>query len=125
MNLYGIMSNLITLFHFLFILFVVLGGIWVIRHPKIAFLHAPAAFWGAYIEYTGGICPLTPLENRFRRLSGAGTYEGDFIEHYLLPIIYPDHLTAELQFILGTVVAVINVTFYGFALRRWMKKYRR
>ncbi|MCX7982697.1 MAG: DUF2784 domain-containing protein [Syntrophales bacterium] len=121
MNFYLILSNLVILVHFFFILFVILGGLLVIRSPKMAIIHAPAAFWGAYIEYSGGICPLTPLENYLRRLAGVKTYEGDFIVQYLQFIIYPEHLTSEVQFIFGTTVVVINAFFYMLALRRWIK----
>ncbi|HOJ52382.1 MAG TPA: DUF2784 domain-containing protein [Syntrophales bacterium] len=124
MEFYFILSNFLVIVHMLFIIFVVWGGIIVVRHPRVAFLHLPACAWGAWIEYSGGVCPLTPWENRFRLLAGDRGYEGDFIEHYLLPIIYPERLTGEIQFLLGSFVVVINAFFYGLAVYRRRKKAR-
>lgn len=120
-NVYNILANVIVVAHFLFIIFVVCGGLLVIRWPKIAFLHLPATVWGAVVEFSGWICPLTPLENHFRSLAGNDLYEGDFIVRYLIPIIYPDNLTINIQIFLGILVIVVNVIFYSIAIL----KYRR
>ena len=116
--MYNILADVIVGAHFLFIVFIVCGGLMVIRWPKIAFLHLPAAIWGAVVEIFGWICPLTPLENHFRSLAGNDSYEGDFIVRYLIPIIYPDNLTINIQIFLGIVVIVINVIFYSIAIHQ-------
>ena len=117
-NVYNILADVIVGTHFLFIVFVVCGGLLVIRWPKIAFIHLPAAIWGAAVELFGWICPLTPFENHFRSLAGISSYEGDFIVRYLIPIIYPDNLTINIQIFLGILVIVINVIFYFIAVRK-------
>lgn len=116
--MYHILADVIILIHFLFIILVIAGGLLVIRWPKIAFVHLPAAIWGAVVEIGGFICPLTPLENYFRQLAGENPYEGDFIAHYLSQIIYPENLTATMQLILGIFVIVINIIFYALAIHR-------
>jgi hypothetical protein len=104
--------------------FVFGGGLLVLRRPRLAWLHLPAACWGALVEIEGWICPLTPLENRFRELAGGAPYRGDFVERYLLRIIYPDNLTPRLQLVLGAAVIVLNAILYTvlvFRLRRARK----
>lgn len=113
-----ILADLIVLLHLLFILFVMGGGFLALRRGRIGLLHLPAVFWGIYIEFSGTVCPLTPLENHFRRLAGSAGYSTGFIDHYLLPIIYPSGLTRELQFILGFAVIGVNLVVYYFLLRR-------
>lgn len=114
----GILADLTVLLHFAFILFVVAGALLVLRWPRAAWVHLPAAAWGASIEFFGWMCPLTPLENALRRAGGAEGYPGGFIERYLLPIIYPGELTRELQLVLGSGVILINVGLYAVAWRR-------
>ena len=104
--------------HFLFVLFVVLGGLLVLRWPKLAYLHVPAAIWGAAIELAGWICPLTPLENSLRTQAGSAGYSGGFIEHYILPILYPSALTRDVQLILGFLVIVFNLIIYAYVFRK-------
>jgi len=116
MNL--LIADALVVTHFLFIVFVVAGGVLVLCWPRVAWLHLPAAVWGAVVEFTGWICPLTPLENRFRMLAGGDPYSGDFIAQYLLSLIYPKDLTREMQFMLGAVVVVVNVVFYALAIRK-------
>ena len=111
-------ADAIILAHFLFIAFVICGGLLVIRWPRIAFVHLPAALWGAAVEIFGWICPLTPLENHFHNLAGNYQYSGDFILRYLVPVIYPENLTASLQQVLGTLVIIINIIFYTIAIRK-------
>jgi hypothetical protein len=81
-------------------------------------VHLPAAAWAAYTEFSGTICPLTPLENALRRRAGLAGYDGGFVEHYLIPVIYPAALTPTLQATLGTIVVAVNVAFYAAAWRR-------
>ncbi|MCK4448134.1 MAG: DUF2784 domain-containing protein, partial [Candidatus Marinimicrobia bacterium] len=93
-----------------------IGGFLVLRWWWVLFLHVPAAVWGALIEFQGWLCPLTPLELQLRQSSGQTGYTGGFIEHYILPIVYPSNLTHEVQIVLGTFVVVINVAIYGWMI---------
>lgn len=108
------MADILVVLHFVFILFVVLGGFLVLKWRWVMLFHLPAAVWGALIEFQGWICPLTPLEQKFRIAAGEEGYSGGFIQYYLLPIIYPDELTRELQFVLGASVIAINLLIYGW-----------
>ena len=119
--MHKILADTIVIIHFLFIIFVIGGGLLVIRRPKIAFVHLPAAVWGAAVELFGWICPLTPLENRFRDLAGETPYSGDFIARYLLPVIYPENLTTSIQYLLGGLVIAVNVIIYVIAIRKHRK----
>lgn len=111
-------ADLVVLLHLGFILFVVLGGLGVLRHPRLAWLHLPAAAWGALVELKGLYCPLTDLENVLRQAGAEQGYADSFIEHYLIPIIYPVGLTANLQLWLGLGVLLINGGVYGALLWR-------
>jgi hypothetical protein len=113
-----LLANTLVLLHLAFILFVMAGGLLVAWKPRLIWLHLPAVIWGALIEFMGWICPLTPLENHFRRLAGETGYEGGFIEHYLLPLIYPETLTAATQYILGALVLSTNTLIYLWLWRR-------
>jgi len=115
---YWLLANALALLHFAFILFVVAGGLLVASKKQLVWLHLPAVIWGALIEFMGWLCPLTPLENRFRRLSGESGYEGGFVEHYLLPLIYPETLTAATQTLLGSLVLATNFLIYFWLWRR-------
>lgn len=118
---YNFLADIIVIVHLLFILFVILGGLFALKWRWVGWLHVPAAIWGALIEFMGWICPLTPLENRFRRLAGEIGYTGDFVERYILPVIYPGGLTREIQIILGIGVIVLNVLIYFIVIRRRIK----
>jgi len=109
---YGLLADVVVLLHLMFVLFVLLGGLLALKWPRIAWLHLPAAAWGAVVEFTGWICPLTPLENWLRAQGGKVVDEHDFTAHYLLPILYPGDLTRDLQLLLGTVVVVLNAAVY-------------
>lgn len=115
---YGVLADLVLLVHLAFVLFVALGGLLVLRWPRLAWLHLPAALWGAAIEFTGGICPLTPLENRLRRQGGEAGFEGGFIDHYVTALVYPHGLTRGVQLALGAVVVLVTVVIY---LRVWRR----
>ena len=117
--IYKLLADFVFIVHLLFVLFVVLGGIVVWRYPRMAWLHIPAAAWGALIEFGGWICPLTPWEQSLRRLAGEEGYSGGFVEHYLVPILYPAGLTRDIQIGLGILVLVINVTAYTLIYRRF------
>ena len=101
----------------MFVLFVVLGGLVVLRWPRLAYLHLPAATWGALIEFAGWVCPLTPLEQSLRLKAGEQGYSGSFIEHYLLPLLYPSALTRTIQVALGIIVIAVNLGIYGYLIR--------
>ena len=116
--IYLLLADALVILHFAFIVFVVLGALAVYRWPKMAWAHIPCALWGTWIEVTGGICPLTPIEVRFRSMGGAQGYTGSFIEHYLDRLIYPAGLTRLDQLFLGGLVVVINLSAYGFLLWR-------
>ena len=115
---YRILADLVVGVHVLFVVFVVAGGLLALRWPWVAAAHLPAALWGALIEFRGWICPLTPLEKSLRASAGQAGYEGGFIEHYLLPVLYPAGLTRSVQLALGSLVIVINFAVYGILLRR-------
>ncbi len=116
--LYRLAADLVLVLHACFVVFVVLGAFLVLRWPRLAWLHLPAAAWGAMIEFGNWICPLTPLEKWLRVRAGEAAYEGGFIEHYLLPILYPAGLTRATQLVLGLVVVAINLAVYGYLLLR-------
>lgn len=120
--LYPLLADLVVLIHLLFVLFAVLGALLVIWWRKVLWLHLPAAVWAAWIEFSGKICPLTPLENWLRRRGGGSGYAGDFVGHYLMPILYPSGLTRKVQFILGGVVIGVNLIIYGYVFFRRKSK---
>src|SRR5687767_15153462 len=111
-------ADLVLVVHLAFVLFVVLGGLLVLRWPRVAWVHVPVALYGAAIEFIGFICPLTPLEVWLRRRGGEAGYEGGFIEHYVTAALYPTGLTREVQLVLGTTVLVLNAIVYFVWWRR-------
>lgn len=113
------MADLVVLVHLAFLLFVVGGGLAVLRWPRLAWVHVPAAVWGTLIEYAGWICPLTPLEVGLRRRAGEAGYEGGFIDHYVTALLYPDGLSRGAQVLLGTLALAVNLVIYGVAYARW------
>ena len=115
---FRILADLTVVVHLGFVLFVVLGGVLVARWPRIAWVHLPAAAWGAWVEFAGWLCPLTPLENWFRQQGGGAAYSVSFIEHYLVPILYPSWLSRELQWGLGGLVLLVNLTVYLLVFHR-------
>jgi len=123
--LYLLLASLIVLAHLGFIVLVVAGGLIALRHPRFAWIHLPAVAWGAWIELSGGICPLTPLENSLRARAGAEGYTGDFLDHYVVSLIYPAGLTRELQLALGAAAIGINVAVYGWILFNRARNRRR
>jgi Protein of Unknown function (DUF2784) len=115
---YRAAADAILVTHFAFVLFAVLGGFLVLRWPRLAWLHIPAVVWAAFVEFSGTICPLTPLEALLRRQAGEAGYAGGFIDHYVVSLLYPEGLTQETQTILGVVVVVINAAIYIVAFMR-------
>lgn len=118
---YLFLADLAVLAHALFVLFVVCGGLTVLRRPRLAWLHLPAATWGAVVELKGWVCPLTYVESHFRRLGGGVGYDASFIEHYLEPILYPSWLTPGSQLVMGLGVVGVNVVIYTLL---WGKRSR-
>ena len=118
-------ADLVLIAHLAFVVFVAGGGLLVLRWLRLAWLHVPVAMWGAAVELGGWICPLTPLENRLRAAGGEAGYAGGFIEHYLVPIVYPSGLTRGHQIALGVAVLVVNLAVYGVVLRRWTRARQR
>ncbi len=118
-QLYRLLADAVVLLHLGFVLFVVLGGLLVFRWPGVRWVHLPAALWGAWIELTGGTCPLTPLENALRRRAGEAVYSGDFVGRYLLPVLYPHALTRQIQFVLAALVVAANLGVYWWV---WVRR---
>lgn len=117
--LYRALADVVLVAHFAFVLFVVFGGLLVLRWRRLAWVHVPVALYGSLIEFVGFICPLTPLEVWLRRLGGEAGYEGGFIERYITAALYPTGLTREIQLALGLGVLVLNAIVYAFVWRRW------
>ncbi len=119
--IFRLLANVVALIHAAFVVFVVLGGLLVLRWRRLAWLHVPAAIWGVLIEYAGSVCPLTPLENMLRERAGIAGYSGGFVEHYILRALYPSTLTRNVQWVLGTLVLAINALVYGSI---WLQRHR-
>ena len=116
--IYLALADLVLVVHLAFVVFVVLGGFLVLRWRWVAWLHVPTAIWGVLIEYAGWICPLTPLENTLRQRGGQPGYSGSFIEHYILPVLYPSALTRTTQIVLGSLALLVNLIAYGLVIAR-------
>jgi hypothetical protein len=119
--LYNTLADLVLVIHVFFILFVLLGGFLVLWKSSLAWCHVPAVFWAACIEFFGWICPLTPLENILRQKGDIAGYDTGFIEHYIIPILYPSALTRQMQIYLGIIVLCINIGIYLAVWRRMLK----
>ena len=117
------LADAVVLAHFAFVAFVIGGGFLAWRYPSVLFAHIPALLWGLWIEWSGWICPLTPLENQLRERAGDAGYAGGFIEHYIIPVLYPPGLTREVQWVLGGALIAINAVAY-VGLVVWSRKER-
>jgi len=117
-SIYGNLATLVVVGHFAFLLFVMFGGLLVLRWRRVVWIHIPCFLWGSWIELTGGICPLTPLENRLRRAAGQSEYVGSFIEHYIMAVMYPAGLTRTIQLGLAVGLVLLNLGIYAWVLRR-------
>jgi hypothetical protein len=116
--LYQIFADLVVIVHIAFVAFVLAGGLLAMKWPWTIRLHLPAAAWGALVEFSGWLCPLTSLENWLRRQAGQGSTQGDFVIQYLYPVLYPVDLTRGIQVVLGLIVLVMNGAVYGWLLVR-------
>jgi len=124
-TLAGLLADGVLVFHLAFIVFVMLGGLLVLRWKWLAWLHVPAVLWGIYIELSGRICPLTPLENSLRQAAGEAGYTGGFIEHYITAVIYPDGLSRGIQMVLASTVFLVNGLVYWRLLARRHAPFKR
>lgn len=116
--MYRLLADFVVAAHLAFVVFVLMGGLLVLRNRRWLWLHPPALAWGAWIEFTGRICPLTPLENWLRRKGGGPGYASTFIEHYIEPLLYPPSISPRTQWLFAAIVLAINVAVYLVVLRR-------
>ena len=121
---YELLADIVLGIHFIFVLFAILGALLVICWPKIAWGHIPAVVWAAWIEFSGKICPLTPLESALRIRGGGSGYDGGFVGHYILGLLYPLGLTRRIQIVLGALVLVINAAIYAYVFYCRKKRVR-
>ena len=121
---YRILADIVVVIHFLFILFVLFGGILAFYRKWIIWVHLPVVAWGVLISIYGWICPLTPLENWLRHAGGLRGYGGGFIDHYLWSAIYPEGLTRPMQFVIAAAVLTINVAVYSILIAQVKKRKR-
>jgi hypothetical protein len=121
--MYRILAELVLVIHFCFVLFVVLGGLLVLRWPSVLWLHLPAFVWGILVQCFFWACPLTPLENWFRRLGGDAGYTGGFVEHYISLILYAN-VSREFQMSLGILLISVNILIYSLVIIRWRRRIR-
>ncbi len=112
------LADAVLVLHTGFVIFVLIGGLLVLKWPRLLWLHLPAAAWGVFVEWSGWRCPLTPLEQWLRQQGSGPAYQDDFVSHYLLPLLYPAALTPELQFLLGGIVLLVNGVIYAWLWRR-------
>ena len=122
---YRLLADVAVVAHLLFIVFVVAGGFLALRWPRAVWFHLPCALWGAAIEFTGWVCPLTPLENHWRILGGQSGYQESFLAHYLLPVVYPDGLDRSAQLVIGGAVVAVNGAVYELLIARRRRRRRR
>ena len=113
-----LLADAVLLIHFAFVLFVLFGGLLALRWRQVIWAHLPAVLWGTFVEFSGWVCPLTPLENWLRERGGGTGYADDFVGHYLLLLLYPDQLTPTVQVVLGIVVIAVNLAVYGWLWQR-------
>jgi uncharacterized membrane protein YvlD (DUF360 family) len=118
---WGILADVVLTLHALFIAWVVLGAVAVALRPWLLWLHLPALAWGLFVQFTGTVCPLTPIEVALRHAAGEQGYAGGFVEHYLGAIVYPEGLTREAQWRLGGLLAAFNLGLYAWV---WWRRAR-
>lgn len=120
--LYRLLADAMLLFHLLFILFALFGGLFILWRKWAVFVHLPAAVWATFIGFAGWICPLTPLENSFREASGDRGFSGSFIEYYIIPVIYPAALDMDMHLVLGYIALAINLVIYALVIYRYSRR---
>jgi Protein of Unknown function (DUF2784) len=117
-GVFASLAGLVVAIHLAFVAFAAFGGLLALRWPRVAWVHVPCAAWAVFIEFSGRICPLTPLENHLRSRAGLGPYSGDFVAQYVFPLLYPDGLTRRAQIVIGMAVVAINAAVYLYLLKR-------
>jgi hypothetical protein len=122
---YHLAADVLLIAHLAFIVFVMLGGLLLLKWPRLIYLHLPAVVWGILVELRGWLCPLTPLEQHYRALAGETGYSGGFVQHYLLPLIYPAGLTRDVQTLLALCVITINLVIYAGIYVKYRRNSRR
>ena len=121
---YRLVADLTLILHLAFIVFVLFGGLLCLHRTRWVWLHLPSIIWGVFVEWASWTCPLTPLENHFRQLASGQGYRDGFVEHYLIPLIYPGQLTVSLQWFLGALILVINIIVYFYVWQKQIKQRR-
>jgi hypothetical protein len=111
-SVYRLLADTTVVIHVAFVLFVLVGGLLALRWPRVMWLHLPAAVWGIAVEFGNWICPLTPVENALRDRAGIEPYDRDFIEHYVMPLLYPGDLTRGTQLVFGGLALAVNAFVY-------------
>ena len=119
---YRWLADAVVVLHGVFVAFVLVGGFLALRWPRLKWVHLPAAVWGVLIEYAGWVCPLTPLENVLRARAGEAGYSGGFVEHYILPALYPGDLTSSVRWVLGSIALMVNLAAYTLMWRRTRRR---
>jgi uncharacterized protein DUF2784 len=114
--IYRLLADLVLVLHFAFVIFAVFGGALVLRYPNMLKVHLLALSWAIVVQWADWVCPLTPLENYLRGLGGGAGYDGSFVEHFVLKILYPQELTPELRTMLGLALIIMNVAVYTFVM---------
>jgi hypothetical protein len=122
---YSVAADALVIAHLAFIMFVMLGGLLLLKWPRLIYLHLPAVAWGTLVELRGWLCPLTPLEQHYRTLAGETGYSDSFVQHYLLPLIYPAGLTRDVQTLLAMCVITINLVIYAVIYVKYQRNSRR
>jgi hypothetical protein len=127
--MYRALTELTIIVHLAFVVFVVAGGILARRYRWLVPFHLGALTWAVYAEASSGVvCPLTVIENFFASRAGIATYSGDFVAHYLVPVIYQEGLPPKWQLVLVLVVVILNLLVYlwlvfgkrrGASVRAW------
>ncbi len=115
-------ASLLVAAHLTFVVFATLGGIVALRWPRIAWIHVPAAAWAVYVEFSGRICPVTPLENSLRLRAGLDAYSGDFVARYIFPMLYPAGLTRKVQILIAFGIGGVNIAAYLWAIQRHRRR---
>jgi hypothetical protein len=122
---YSVAADALVIAHLAFIMFVMLGGLLLLKWPRLIYLHLSAVAWGTLVELRGWLCPLTPLEQHYRTLAGETGYSDSFVQHYLLPLIYPAGLTRDVQTLLAMCVITINLVIYAVIYVKYQRNSRR
>lgn len=114
--LYRLLADTVLIAHLAFVIFVLFGGLLILRYPHLLRIHLPALLWGIVVQWADWVCPLTPIENRLRQLGGEEGYSGGFVEHIVSKVLYPEHLPLELRYFLGLALIGVNTAIYGYVL---------